>query len=572
MVLFSMTRRLGAVVALVALLLLPLAAAWGQGAPVGEPGAVVRSLGSLAAELDRVEADLARAQAELARSEDQAARDALQEEIRRLRERADGLGRQLEGLATGIDIGLFADTGDGGVDLRRELEELIQPFLFMLKSATEDSRQIERLRRDLSVLERRHRMAGAAVASLRRLLAAPLPEETRARLELLLRGWQEREATLKADAAAAEEQLQARLELRELPLGATQQWVTEFFRERGLSLVLGVGGFILVFALLRLAYRTAHRHLARDHSQPGFLARVAGLAYHILSFVVAVAVMLAIFDARNDWLLLGASFLILFALGWTVARLMPHVIELATLLLNLGSVREGERLIFNGVPWLVRRLDLYSRLHNPALAGGDLALPARQLLGLQSRPVVEGEVWFPTRSGDWILLDGESLAQVELQTPEVVQLRLIGGAGLTLPTAEFLRRRVVDLAQGFRVSVPFGIDYRHQAEATDLIARRMTEALRDGLAQMLPATWLRQVDVDLAHAGNSSLDFMAKVDLAGEAAGQYDQLRRAVARLLVDACNRHGWVIPFQQVMIHRAGAEDLAAGQRPATRPLRTA
>ena len=51
----------------------------------------------------------------------------------------------------------------------------------------------------------------------------------------------------------------------------------------------------------------------------------------------------------------------------------------------------------------------------------------------------------------------------------------------------------------------------------------------------------------------SSLDFEARADFTGEAAPRYRELRRAMQRLLVDACTQNGWTIPFPQLTLHRA-------------------
>lgn len=75
------------------------------------------------------------------------------------------------------------------------------------------------------------------------------------------------------------------------------------------------------------------------------------------------------------------------------------------------------------------------------------------------------------------------------------------------------------------------------------------------LSAMLDAGQMRQVNVEFAGAGASSLDMEALVDLDGSVAPRNRMLNRAVQRILVNACNEHGWVIPFTQVTIHQAPA-----------------
>ena len=44
-----------------------------------------------------------------------------------------------------------------------------------------------------------------------------------------------------------------------------------------------------------------------------------------------------------------------------------------------------------------------------------------------------------------------------------------------------------------------------------------------------------------------------RIDEPDAAAPKRDVIRRAVSRLLVEACNENGWVIPFPQLTLHRS-------------------
>ena len=71
-------------------------------------------------------------------------------------------------------------------------------------------------------------------------------------------------------------------------------------------------------------------------------------------------------DLRNDWLLLGVFGIMLLALGWVGIKMLPGAIEQVTLLLNLGAVQEDERVLIEGVPYRVRKLDFYTDFENPS--------------------------------------------------------------------------------------------------------------------------------------------------------------------------------------------------------------
>jgi hypothetical protein len=73
-------------------------------------------------------------------------------------------------------------------------------------------------------------------------------------------------------------------------------------------------------------------------------------------------------------------------------------------MLNIGSVREGERLLLEGVPWKVENIHVFCSLFNPTL-GMHLRLPIEQIVGMVSRPYAPEEPWFPCKKGDWVVVE-----------------------------------------------------------------------------------------------------------------------------------------------------------------------
>ncbi len=174
-----------------------------------------------------------------------------------------------------------------------------------------------------------------------------------------------------------------------------------------------------------------------------------------------IVVMLVLYVA-GDWFLLGLALLVLIGAAIGLRNTLPRYIDEARLFLNMGPVREGERVIYGGLPWRIRSLNIYSTLFNPDLQGGVLRLPSSEMAKLTSRPDHKTEPWFPTRTGDVVLLEGDVMAKVLLQTPEVVRLRY-KGAVRDVPTASFVGMAKHNLSQdGFVAAATFGIDYAHQ--------------------------------------------------------------------------------------------------------------
>jgi hypothetical protein len=275
--------------------------------------------------------------------------------------------------------------------------------------------------------------------------------------------------------------------------------------------------------------------------------------YNVLTFVGATGALLLALYISGDWVLLGIALIFLFGIVWTAKQGLPLFWEQAKLLLNLSTVRENERVIYNGLPWKVASLNLYTKFHNPALKGGLLRLPLRELMGMQSRPFHKDEPWFPCQENDWVLLADGTFGQVAMQTPEIVQLILLGGSRKTYQTMEFLQQSPNNLSTNFRLNVTFGIDYQHQAISTQEIPDKLQKMLKEALIQKGYDDDLLNLKVEFNEAGASSLDLAILADFSGEVAKDHERLSRLLQRIAVDACNTYGWVIPFTQITLHTA-------------------
>lgn len=70
----------------------------------------------------------------LERTDSESEREIIETELRDLSEEMRQLDAQIQGVATGVNDGIF-DTGDRSFDLQAELEELIQPFVQSVSSS-----------------------------------------------------------------------------------------------------------------------------------------------------------------------------------------------------------------------------------------------------------------------------------------------------------------------------------------------------------------------------------------------------------------------------------------------------
>lgn len=478
----------------------------------------------------------------------------LEEELQLLNQELSEIEDQISVVSTGVSERDYRQLETTEFNLRKELENLVQPFVSLLLGATEEARRIEASRRSLTRAQQNLEDARIALSNIEAALKTDPDNSVAEELATRRALWLERVETNESQVAALTQQIDDLLSSRVTAGRQVQSALQGFFRERGLSLLLGVLAFISVLMGCRILARLMSRLWERGLRKRSFSTRLSALLFSAFTVAASFAAMLIVFNLRNDWLLLGLSTVLVIALIWIGIRMMPGLFEQVTVLLNLGAVQEDERLVFNGVPYKVRRLSFYSDLTNPALDGGEFTLPVRELIGLHSRPAAENEAWFPSLKGDWVRLADGNSGQVIVQTPEMVVVELLGGAQVTYQTADYLAQTPENLSHGFRVEIEFGIDYRHQADATGDVIDILTREVEIRMRRFVGAEDLRAVAVEFLRAGASSLDYEIEVDVTGAAAPRFEEIERELARVVVEIASENQWEIPFQQIMMHRAG------------------
>ncbi len=480
----------------------------------------------------------------------------LSEALSEAQQARDKSAARFDTLATGGAADKYRRAEDTEIDLQKEFENLLQPFVVMLKMATEDSRQLELLRHQRFKTANRREIARQASEHLQGLIAQARAEPVTQTLNTALDTWQEREKSAGDLIISLDQQIDALLNKRAEGAGVSSAF-GGFLRDRIVSLVLGLAAFAIVLGgLLFPRSLFARLFVQRNRTARGiFRIRLLGLIYLACAVIASVGAMLYVFNARNDWLLLGLGILFVIAAIWILMKMLPDLIGKVTLLLNLGAVQEDERVVFNGVPWRVKRLAFYTDLVNPLLSAGTLTLPVGDLVGLHSRPVAENEEWFPCRVGQWVRLSDENIGEVIFQSPEMVQIKLLGGAIVTYPTPDFLSLNPTNLSHDYRVEVEFGIDYTHQAISTTRVPQIFRDALRKGLPQIVDEKDILSINVDLLRAGASSIDYEVEADIRGSAARLNEDIERLMTKLLIEACNEHELIIPFPQLTVHGATA-----------------
>lgn len=105
--------------------------------------------------------------------------------------------------------------------------------------------------------------------------------------------------------------------------------------------------------------------------------------------------------------------------------------------------------------------------------------------------------------------------------------------------------------------VSFGLDYRHQADILTDVVSRLREHLRDSFGAQVFNPFLTDLIVDFNEAASSSLNLIIVAVFDGAAAEHYWSIRRFLQKTSVDACNRYGWTIPFDQLTVQLRDEKD---------------
>ena len=491
-------------------------------------------------------------------NQDSAARLDHLEAVRSLQGEIKKLRYDFESVATGVDVRAFDLGVEAEFDLLGEVEGLLKPIVAELRAATEAPREMERLRAALEYAAEHEVLARTAVRQLDELITIGIgngsPSTLITALENSKGEWNARIQELDNQRTVAEFQLEQHEARKRSVLDSMKDMFGDFFRTRGINLLIAALTFLGILLGLRATYRVVAQKM-RKHSrgERKFYARVLDVLYFGLSGLAALAGALLVLYSAGDWAMLGVAILMLLGLGWASKTAVPMFFEQIRLLLNLGSVREGERVIYQGLVWRVTRLSINTLFVNPNLAGGVRRVPLRDMISLRSRASAPHEPWFPTHRNDWILIDGDRLGQVVFQSPEIVHVQLLGGSLVHYPAIDFVGVQIENLSHGFRINQRFGIDYSHQSISTEQVPEIMCAFLTKGLHKMFDKENLLDLRVEFVEASASSLDYAILADLDAKAAPQYQQIDRAIQRLLVDACNQEGWSIPFTQITLHQA-------------------
>jgi len=487
----------------------------------------------------------------LAKSTSKTEKEQLDSELAKLDKQLNDSAFDFERIATGIDIGLFIEKKPEQFDWKDEVVSLLEPGIKEMKRLTVKARQKTKLKDQAFYYKNLVPVAHDASENITLLISKTTDKRLKNSLQSLLVEWESVDDQLQNKLDIAEMQL-LQMEQEEKSLVETsQKSIKNFFRTRGLFLFIAAAACLGVILLLRVSYRIVIRFVP-GHAMEyrPFHIRVLDLVFKVVTLLATLFVLVFVFYAVEDWVLLSLAIVFFLGLGWAVKHTLPRVWHQSRLMLNIGSVREGERIIYKNVPWLVKDINFFSKLENPSL-GITLRLPIEELLDKASRSFDKNEPWFPCKKNDWVILADGTRGEVTSLSHEMVELVQRGGAHKIYQTGDFLAQSPLNLSMNFRLKVPFGIGYDLQKESTGAILEILESYLQQQIKQEGYSGSMLNFRVEFKQAGASSLDIVVIADFDGTMAPLYNRIKRAIQRWCVDACTINNWDIPFPQLRVH---------------------
>jgi hypothetical protein len=124
-----------------------------------------------------------------------------------------------------------------------------------------------------------------------------------------------------------------------------------FFRSRGRNFLLACCAAVFWWGCCYWLYLWLQRVSPWHNRGRTWTVRLVDIGYIVVTVLAAVSLFHLVLYLLDDWVLLALSLLFLVGLVWTSRTMLPRFLSMVMLLLNLGTVREGERVLYHSVPW-----------------------------------------------------------------------------------------------------------------------------------------------------------------------------------------------------------------------------
>lgn len=457
----------------------------------------------------------------------------------------------IENIAADTDLALLRNTEEEEFNLQKELFSLLEPAMKEVKNATSDVRLKTDLRERIDFFMAREPIAREALKNISQLNRSNKNPKIKQELIKMNRNWSKQLVFIQSELQAKQLQLEKIISQENSAEKQSESIFKDFFQRRGWTLIQALLSIIAVLILSRIVlkilmatvkgYRAEHR---------GVQLRVIDLLHRVFTAMLVLIAPMVVFYLEEDWVLFSLGVLLFIALAWSLRHTIPRYWTQLELFLNIGPVREGERLELNGIPWRVKHINMYSILENP-VAELMQRVDINDLVNLRSRPIGSDEPWFPCKKGDWVILNDGVRGKIIGISMELISIIQRGGVLSTYQMSDFLSQSPKNLSKSFRIKETIGIAYQHQKESTTSIVEILEAGINQRAIDEGYQESIQSIRVEFEAAAESSLNLVVIADFKGDVADVYNRLRRSIQRWSVEICTENDWNIPYPQLQLH---------------------
>jgi len=480
-------------------------------------------------------------------------RRALEKQLDELKGRRKKVFFQFIEESSGVDIAML-DEGrpDKKEKLLDEVQDILLPLVESIKRLSAKPRQIEKLKNEISKL---HELINNRKKAKESLLLIQNDEQYISSLPLINQGINE----LESEIIKLEIELDGKTRLVKKDEHGKTSFITrlraflsDFVKTKGKNLFLSLATLVLLYWGL-MVFRNQVFKFQIFTGKLEVIRKTLMTLYSSISMTLAFMGAILVLYVLGDWLLLTLIVILLLGIIWSLKQYLPRYIGEARLILNIGPVKEGELIMWEGVPYLVKSLGFYAILENSLLSGGLKRIPVQEFFNKQSRKISGNEVLFPTKKEDWIKLDDGSIGQVQEQTPEVVSVFKVGGGIKAYNTQDFFGMGLENITAGFCIVEILGLDYSIQTDVLSKVVPIFSQKMKEYLYQeSYIRDFVRNFSCEFHSAGGSSLNVAVFLECSGELCRYYYKIKRDIQRNFVRIANEENLTIPFEQMTIHQ--------------------
>ncbi len=477
----------------------------------------------------------------------------LESNLKKLRERYGKIKLNLVSVITDIRLDEIKKVDEVHKrDLLQEAQELLGPAIDTIQRISAKPRKIEALKKELASYQEKIALTDIALKNIEAVIQSQDFKALVPDLESYIDEAKFNVNDLRQELTIKIEHVNR--DLAELTkddrsmLDATTTLLRNFFSTKGKNLIIStIIFFLTIFGIGKLRLKIL-LPLVEKNPDIVFLKTLNAL-YGLIA--ITSATILAIFSLYllGDWVLVTFLVLIITGTIWAFKDYIRKLTAEGRLILNLGCIKEGDLIIYNNLPWLVKNISFITTFENAFLDTPILKVGISEILKLHARKIIPNEPWFPSRSGDWVLLSDGTYGQVKIQTAEQVIIEM-GSAQLKYyPLLQYLNLSPTNLSNGFFLDIIWGLDYHDQftllTNIIPLINSKMNLRLKK--YDYPPLDFI----IDFHSAGSNSLNINCLIRYKGEFAKYRMKIMKDLQAMFLAICSEEKLNIPFNQLVVH---------------------